>query len=43
MINAYINHTGEKESILLPILASNLVKLLHVGTHDPVSNRYLGF
>jgi hypothetical protein len=32
MINAYINHTGAKGGILLPIPASNLVKLLHVGT-----------
>jgi hypothetical protein len=31
MINAYINHTGAKGSICLPIPASNLVKLLHVG------------
>jgi hypothetical protein len=33
MINAYINHTGAKGSILFPIPASNLIKLLHVGTH----------
>ncbi len=32
MINAYINHTGTKGSILLPIPASNLVQLLHMGT-----------
>jgi hypothetical protein len=32
MINAYINHTGAKGIILLPILASDLVKSLHVGT-----------
>jgi hypothetical protein len=31
MINAYINHTGAKGSILLPTPASNLVKSLHVG------------
>ncbi len=32
MINDYINHTGEKERILLPTPASNLVRLLHLGT-----------
>jgi hypothetical protein len=31
MINAYINHTGAKGRVRLPIPASNLVKLLHVG------------
>jgi hypothetical protein len=31
MVNANINHTGAKRSIRLPILASDLVKLLHVG------------
>jgi hypothetical protein len=31
MINAYVNHTCAKGSIRLPIPASKLVKLLHVG------------
>ncbi len=33
MINAYINHTGAKESICFPIPASDLVKSLHMGIH----------
>ena len=33
MINDYINHTGEQERIFLPKPASDLARLLHVGTH----------
>jgi hypothetical protein len=32
MINAYINHTGAKAIILLPVPASNLVESLHVDS-----------
>jgi hypothetical protein len=34
MINDYINNTGEKGRILLPKPASNLVRLIHMGTRD---------
>jgi hypothetical protein len=43
MINAYISHTDAKRSILLPVPASDLNKLLHVGTRGTLSNRYPGF